>query len=183
MGIYFLRHFKSYFNDKDIISGRMDTDIIGNQEIIYRSDIPQYFDYAFCSSKKRCMNTLNTLPQNIIKRYVDTDSLIERNVGVLEGMRRSEAVEKYPNLFYKGKLSVDEEIPEGETIEEVKKRLELIVLLLTETSKDKNILVCSHNQCLKVLYSMLKGVEITNEYWHSLNFENGTVINIDDVIY
>lgn len=101
--------------------------------------------------------------------------LKERNLGILEGMNRTEAVQQFPHLFENRKLKVSAKIPGGESIDDVKQRISVLTdnLLM---HKDKQIMVCSHNQTLKILLAEIKGISITDTYWQSVNFNNGEII-------
>lgn len=108
------------------------------------------------------------------------DELLERDMGVLEGVKRADAKTQYPYLFCGGKLDVAADIPNGESIREVQNRLEVIIDFIKK-NQDKNILICSHNQTMKILYFSLNDISITNDAWQCLNFPNGVLINIGNL--
>lgn len=177
MAIFLLRHVKTVNNSKNIISGRMDTEILPNTDIVLDENVS--FEYIYCSTSKRCRDTIAVLQTHMYHGEINfTEELQERSVGILEGMPKEVALELYPHLFYQNKLSVNSEIKGGETIQDVKKRLEEVVQDIIIRGTYKNVLVCSHNQTLKVIYAMINNIEITDEYWANTNFLNGTIVKI-----
>lgn len=177
MSIFLLRHVKTENNSKNIISGRIDTDILPDSNIILDGNVS--FEYIFCSTSKRCRDTIAKLPTDMYSGEINfTEELQERSVGILEGMAKESALKLYPHLFYKNKLSVSAEIEGGETIQDVKNRVEEVLQDIIIKGTYKNVLVCSHNQTLKVIYAMITNIKITDEYWANTNFLNGTIIKV-----
>lgn len=181
MSIYFLRHIKTVYNTKNLISGCKDAEPLPGQTLILPENTEFYFDCVISSPLKRCVATVDLLPTHSYDRIEFSERLIERNVGVLEGISKKEAIAQYPNLFCNGKLDVNVAIPNGETIAEVIERLSPIANNLISYQETMNILVCSHNQTLKVLLALLWNTSLTNEYWKTVNFPNGTLVCIDDL--
>ncbi len=183
MSIYFLRHVKTTYNQNDIISGCVEAEILPNQSLIYMSPLPLRFDYVLSSPMKRCCDTLKLIPRNRINTIEFLNNLLERNVGILEGLQKMKAISQFPDLFYNRKINVNAIIPNGESINDVKHRLQDVVSRLYSINIGESALVCSHNQTLKVLYAMLKNIDINNDYWQRLNFKNGALVNIDDITF
>ena len=107
--------------------------------------------------------------------------LVERDMGDLEGFTKAEALHRFPLLFYSGKVDVNSVIPNGESVHDVFERLEPVISYI-KANEDKNVLVCSHNQTMKVLYCALCGISVTNAFWQVFNFPNGVMICFEDII-
>ena len=177
MAIFLLRHAKTVNNMKNIITGRIETEILPDTNIVLDGNVS--FEYIYCSTSKRCRDTIAMLPTHMYNGNINfAEELQERSVGFLEGMEREVAMELYPHLFYQNKLSVNAEIEGGETIRDVKNRIEEVVRDIIIRGTNMNVLVCSHNQTLKVIYAMIHNIEITDEYWANTNFLNGTIVKI-----
>ena len=175
MSVYFLRHVKTVNNHLGFISGRMDSPILSVDTI----DMPQginSFNKVFVSTAKRCLDTLNLMSQYLYdSEIISTELLLERSLGIMEGMLRDEAIKKYPTFFIGNKLDINAELPNGESIIDVKKRLEPLVNLITPfKDSPQNCLVCSHNQVLKILYSLIHDIPITNDFWKIHNYRQRT---------
>lgn len=180
MGLFFLRHLKTNYNQNNIISGKEDSEILPGQNIDRSSSELIRFDTVLCSPLKRCRTTISQIPDDYILSIRYIDALSERDMGVLEGLNKAEAKSRYPFLFCGNKVDVSAEIPNGETIYEVQKRLQIIAEYI-KANPSRNILICSHNQTLKVLFFTINGISITNNAWNCLNFPNGIIINVSDL--
>lgn len=183
MSIFFLRHVKTIYNQNNIISGCMEAEILPNQSLTYTSPLPSRFDYVLSSPSKRCSYTIDLLPRDRIITIEYLDNLLERSMGILEGLQRNKAISQFPCFFYNGKIDIHAIIPNGESINDVKQRLEGVVSRLNGTNAEENVLVCSHNQTLKILYALLKNIDLDNDYWQRFNFKNGALVNIDDITF
>ncbi|MDE5736931.1 MAG: histidine phosphatase family protein [Oscillospiraceae bacterium] len=177
--LFFLRHLKTIYNRDNIISGKEDSEILSGQRIINLLPTDIKFDVVLCSPLKRCRSTLSLIPNDYMLSIKYMNELSERNMGVLEGISRAEAKAKYPFLFCGSKIGVSADTPNGESIYEVQKRLEVIANYIN-VNQDKNILICSHNQIMKILYFTLNGILVTNDAWQCINFPNGVLINVSD---
>lgn len=181
MSIYFLRHIKTIHNQRNLISGCADTEPLSEQSLILPTELSVHFDRVLSSPLKRCKATIELLPIHCYDSIEFTEQLIERNVGILEGLSKTTAVKQYPHLFCEGKLDVNAAIPNGESVVMVAERVSSLAKEIARESQTMNILVCSHNQTLKVLLAVLKEIPLTNDYWREINFKNGTLVNINEV--
>lgn len=176
--IYLLRHIKTYNNLKEVISGRSDALTIPNQTIQIPSD-SESFDMVYSSPSIRCKNTIELIPPEMIKgNIIYTTILLERDVGVLEKMSKREALEQYPYLFNNKKIDVNALIPGGETINDMIKRIKPLIDFIKQNTSPTKILICSHNQTLKVIYALIKNFTITNQYWQQFDLNQGIVMRI-----
>lgn len=183
MSIYFLRHIKTVDNLSGKISGRSDSPTLPEQILRISCKIEKRFDQIYCSPYKRCRDTIALLPSTLQTNVYYDPSLIERSLGILEGMDRIEAIRCFPQLFENDKLKVNTQVPGGESIEDVKQRVSAIIdILIAITNRKKQILICSHNQTLKILLAELKSIPITNHYWQTVNFQNGELVCVDSFL-
>ena len=178
MGIYFLRHIKTEDNLVGKISGRSESPTLPAQKLNITCKIEKRFDQIYCSPYNRCRETIALLPSELQCNVCFTPTLIERGLGILEGMDRKDAIHQFPQMFENGKLKVDAQISGIESIEEAQHRLKILLDVL-KSNRYKQVLICSHNQTLKILLAELKGILITNYYWQTVNFKNGELVCID----
>ena len=181
MSLFFLRHLKTANNDKGIISGKTDSTLIPNQHIYDHPFEDTTFDIVLCSPMKRCMDTISLIGKERKINTIQMVELVERDMGDLEGFTKAEALHRFPLLFYSGKVDVNSVIPNGESVHDVFERLEPVISYI-KANEDKNVLVCSHNQTMKVLYCALCGISVTNAFWQVFNFPNGVMICFEDII-
>lgn len=175
--IFFLRHFKTNNNLNGIISGQsLEEPIIESFNI--KCDIA--FDKIFCSTARRCRETISIFCSNNkvdINTIIFTNELQERNMGILENQSRSEMIEKFPHCFYNNKFSFIETPPNGESFNAFANRVHSFYKKSVCKSSG-NILICSHNQTLKMLNFIITGTTINDINWYTLSFPNGIVKQI-----
>ena len=173
--VLFLRHAKTRYNQEKRISGRsMELPIVETDEIV--CDIP--IDCVFCSPAVRCRQTLDLfLKQHTVEWVCFDQNLLERNMGIMEGELRCDMVEMYPHLFQKQKFRLHETPPMGESFRDFHER----VVRFWEQVRDTytgTVLVCAHNQVLKMLYFVIQGVLPTESEWFERSFSTGNVEQI-----
>lgn len=186
MGIYFLRHIRTVYNLENRLSGRTEVPTLPNEKLVLPNQSIN-FDVILSSPAQRCRETLRLL-ENEWNQQKSTihylPELHERNLGDLEGLRRSEAVEMYPSLFHNRKLRVNAVPPNGETISDVIDRITPIAEnIMNICCNNKNLLIVSHNQVMKILSAILSQTEINDDYWLNQNYENGVLYLFDDSNY
>lgn len=178
MALFFLRHVKTVSNQLEVISGRMESRILSNQTLTIPENSP-CFTKIFCSTSDRCKETLDLLPEQYINcRVVITDVLLERSLGVLEGIKREDAMKEHPEYFVDGRVSVSAAIESAESIQAVFRRVYDLTQVFLYDSLENNVLVCSHNQTLKIMYAILNDLEISDSYWKTTDFRNGEIVLI-----
>lgn len=180
--LYFLRHFKTLNNINNVISGRSVSPVVATNIFTSTNTI---FSKIYCSPAERCQITMNALPNIVLKNaeIIVDERLLERNLGVLEGIPRNTAIKSYPNLFSNSKLDVFSTPPHGESYETFFERLFQFYIDLTNNMIDtQNILICSHNQTLKMLYHIVTKNNITSISWEKISFDNGVITPITNVL-
>lgn len=167
--VILIRHAKTEYNETKRISGQADIAILQDTVLEFIDD---FTGVIYSSPLKRCRQTLEKLCPKLLDSVAYDSRLTERCMGIFEGNKRFEMQQKFPEYFIKGKLNVFKTIPEGEAFSEFYERV--YSFYLDRLAKaEKNVLVCAHNQTLKVLKAILFQDEITLDYWGKNNFENG----------
>lgn len=175
MHIYCLRHFQTKNNKKGLLNGEnFSVPIEKGEPIIFSSSI----DMVLCSPALRCYQTLHYLISSMpVCKVVYTKQLLERNLGDLEGKSRVEMARQYPDIFNGNRLSIFSTPPNGESFSAFYNRI-LEIKKICYKYESKNILVCSHNQTLKMLYFILTEKEITQNTWEALSFPYGKITQL-----
>lgn len=176
-GVFLLRHLQTQNNNLHIISGQSDSPIINNN---YLEINFSRFDKIYCSPSQRCVKTLKILGDHSImtKKIIYDERLFERNMGSLEGMNKKECINKYPELFNKGIFNVFNTPPKGESYEYFKMRVMDFYNDNLYLNDKSNILICSHNQTLKLLRLLILKKNITYQSWAEFSFSNGQIVEI-----
>ena len=175
--IYLLRHLKTLNNDLHIISGQRDSEILKTG--CFKINLNQ-FDIIYCSPSLRCIKTIKLLANqsDTACSIVCDKRLLERNMGSLEGMLKKEAQKKYPELFVGEYFNVFKTPPRGESYECFKRRVEDFYNECLCAKKGDDILICSHNQTLKLLRLVILERRITYQSWSEYSFKNGYLTEI-----
>lgn len=175
--IFLLRHLKTLNNDLHIISGQSDSEIIKTEYL--KIDL-SVFDKIYCSPSQRCIRTIKLLgdQSDAINSIIYDKRLLERNMGSLEGMLKKEGKHKYSELFRGETFDVFKTPPGGESFECFKKRVKAFYNEFLCAKQGNNILICSHNQTLKLLRLFILEKDITYQSWVGYSFKNGELTEI-----
>lgn len=177
--LFFLRHCQSLYNVQGKISGQADCPIV-YKNIDYSSlkEILSSENVIIISSPlTRCLDTANLLQYSVSTTWpiVVDKTIIERGMGKWEGMERNIIIKQYPEYFYNGKFIVKlTPIEGGEKYTDFINRLIFFVQTIEEILKEKHIIVCSHNQTLRMITALL-----TKKNYDSVSsYPNGLVTKI-----
>lgn len=172
--IYFLRHFQTKNNINHLLNGRsINLPIINGNPLYCESNI----NLILCSPALRCRQTIKFFSQDILPPIIYTNLLLERDLGIMEGQSRRQMVMQHPTLFSNNKLIVYETPPQGEPFNLFKDRASKF-WEYCDSINQETILICSHNQILKMLYFCLKNKALTIDSWNFLSFPHGEIIKI-----
>lgn len=175
---FFLRHLKTSNNTRKLINGRSLTQPIENERYISN---PHNIDIIYCSDALRCRQTIDCYlktNQTVPIQYLKL--LYERDMGSWEGKLKSFIVNNSPELFINGKFRLFLTPPSGESYIVFKNRVSEFLKLLN--NENGNILICSHNQFLKMLFLSLNNTIITQEIWNSINFPYGEILSLEELL-
>lgn len=178
--IYFLRHQKTVNNEFGVISGQADSPILVENIYTEKDDMVKYIDAIYSSPSQRCLDTLQYIPELPMSPTIDR-RLLERKMGDFENFSRKELYKEYPDYFENtdGKIWFRFELtpPNGESFSEFTERISSFCKEVILPNKERNILICSHNQAMKMMYFVLEGIQPSEETWKRVTFPNGKIIN------
>lgn len=165
--IYFVRHGESEWNIINKVQGQKNSLLTDNGkeqaeklanrlknhniDIIYSSDLTRAYETAVTIGNKKNM-------EPIVNK-----NLQEMNFGIWEGMLFSDIKSKYKEDYLKWVKSPELlEIPEGENIQDLEKRVGKEIKQIIEKHKGQNILIVSHGTALKTMILSLLGISLDN---------------------
>jgi len=131
----------------------------------------------FASPLKRSVQTVDYVIAtftmiNFKIRYLD--ALIERGLGDFEGKPKA-LVRQDPEYFQNEKFIVTKTPPNGESLSNLRDRVNKAVEIMLVEVRKKDIFVISHLQTLRMIRFC-----VTNSYnydiWHSINYSHGEVV-------
>lgn len=170
--IFFLRHFETKNNVNGILNGQSLEEPISAGHCIEKCFS---FDIIYCSTALRCRQTVEWIEGH--NKIFFSEQLLERNLGLLEGHSRIEMQKQYPELFDKNRLNVFATPPEGESYNEFHGRASKF-WNWCNNANEGNVMICSHNQMLKMLYFVMFDKTLTRQEWEQLCFPHGKIIKI-----
>ena len=177
--IYFLRHLETSHNELGLISGQYDSPISKNRIVNDGCNAVSKIQSVYSSPSKRCVETLRLIPELPVPPAADR-RLLERNMGEFENCSRQELYQCYPMFFKKinGRISFRFELtpPQSESFSDFRNRVASFCSEEILPYMEYNILICSHNQTMKMIYFTLKGLSPTEGDWNTFAFPNGEVI-------
>lgn len=176
--LFFLRHLKTANNSQKRINGKSLLQPIEKEEAIIGDCT---IDEIWCSDALRCRQTVECfLKDKASVPIIYTELLRERDMGVWEGELRDNMSTLYPEYFHNRKFHVFMTPPSGESYEALKNRVEETIRKLRK--RDRNVLICSHNQFLKMAAFMMTGKEISQEKWEAFQFPHGVILSEEDIL-
>ncbi|NOZ45002.1 MAG: histidine phosphatase family protein [bacterium] len=148
---YFV-HGTTTDNEQKISSGRYDVALseLGIQQSLELWDKikNKHFDIVFCSDLKRAVDSANLTFKNRVK-IIQDERLKECNYGVYNA-KPSKLVEPLQEQ------NIRKKFPEGESYEDVKKRINSFINMLKEEYANKSIAIVAHKAPQLALDVLLK---------------------------
>ena len=116
------------------------------------------------SDLKRTMTTASFISEALGLPIEQDARVRETNNGDLAGMLNSEALVKYPGLFFNS-LGMDEPYPNGESPRAFYERIKLWFenFIDQQRVQDDNVLVVTHGGVINVIYHIVRGMEWNNK--------------------
>lgn len=165
MKILFVRHGESIDDIEDRYGGWADYDLTekGKQQIIKSaekiSSLDENFEVILSSPLKRALQTAEIISNELNIEVEIFEYLKERNLnGILSGMIRSEAKEKYPDLV---RTHENYEFVDGsERTEDMNNRVKNAIKILLNM-KHNSLVAVTHGQFLKIFFKIIMNVNVT----------------------
>ncbi len=159
MKILLIRHGQTTGDVENRYGGQYD-DSLTNEGVIQLHETSQKLagkkiDKIFTSSLKRAQES-TTIINKVVQTQVDViDELRERNYGVLGGLTKQEALEKYPEAVELHK-NPDNTDPDGESCLDFIARVEKAFNLIVSDKQYDQIIILAHGGSIKVILNFLK---------------------------
>lgn len=101
----------------------------------------------------------------------------ESNNGLLAGMLKTEAAEKFPGIYW-NVLDWTQTWPEGESPEQFFQRIRSAWYGFKKQAADKNVLLVSHGGVMNIILCLENGVPYTNKETH-FHIKDAEIVQID----
>lgn len=195
MNLYLIRHAESIANTQGVYQGQTyDTGLspLGKKQAAALKERlkDEQIDALYSSPSLRCVETARPLSKYQGLEIITNKNLLEISHGDWEGKTRKEIEKLFPGQLRIWKEKPNEiQMPNGENIHEVKKRVESFLEGLRKIYEQKNVLACAHDAILRIIlapilnldYDKIWGIQldsaaITRVAWSSPK----TVISLND---
>ena len=178
-----VRHGQTEWNKFERFRGRVDIDLDDTglkqadaaAEKIARLEVKA----IYASPLKRAMTTAQIIAHPLGLEVQPLEEINDMDFGLWQGLSIAEVREQYPELFALWRLHPERlEIPEGETLEQVRNRVAACIDELAAKHDGEIVALVSHRVVCKVLLCHLLGLD-NSHFWQIA--QDATAINIFEV--
>ncbi len=163
MKIFLVRHGETEMNMERRLLGKIDSPLV-SEGIAHAEKLGNYLkdkgmEIAFSSTLGRVVKTTEIISEKTGLVFERRHELDEISYGLLEGLTRAEADEKFPGIWEtRLKDRFNFELEGAEDYSDVAKRMVPFVDELKEKYPDKTILIAGHFNTHRVLLGILLGL-------------------------
>lgn len=171
MTIYFVRHGKDddkyrggWSNLGLLDEGKNQARLLA--EHLHENREKYSIDALISSDLRRTAETAQEIGKKLGMPVQFSEEWREMNNGELAGMLNSEALEKYPGLFF-NTLEMDEQYPGGESPREflgrIRKAYEKLCKEIENGKIGPDVMVVTHGGVINIIHCIANGIEWTNK--------------------
>ncbi|AJZ90876.1 phosphoglycerate mutase [Klebsiella michiganensis] len=163
-----VRHGESEGNQQGIIQGRLESQLTARglrQSFALATALADFsVAHIYASPARRAQGTASVLARELRSLITVDERLQERDFGLLQGMKATEAQKQHPELF-DALLSGDPQraISSGEGLDNVSHRLFSCLKELNKRHHNDTVIMVSHGHALEVAIWQLKDALITDD--------------------
>lgn len=133
---------------------------------LYENKEKYNIDTLISSDLRRAVETTKEIEEKLNVYAKLSSQWREINNGVLAGMLNTEALQKFPGLFF-NTLGMDEQYPNGESPIEfynrIKEAFRKLCNGIVNSEIGPNVMLVTHGGVISVIYHIINGVEWTNK--------------------
>ncbi|MBU3934653.1 histidine phosphatase family protein [Patescibacteria group bacterium] len=184
--IFVIRHGETDFNKESRYLGRTDEPLnaigIDQAKKLAEKTSDLDIEIIYCSPLKRAIETAEFIKTNHTCEVVINEYFIERSIGVYEGLTKEEVKNRYPDLYARNITRIfNYAPPNGETINDVIKRVFSGLDEIRNQSGFSNILISTHGFIAKVINKYFNP-NISDQEFFDFNLANAEIMkyNFDD---
>ncbi|WP_105619550.1 alpha-ribazole phosphatase [Vallitalea okinawensis] len=185
LNIYFVRHGESELNESGVYYGHTDCNLtlkgIQQADEVKGKLNDKVFSKTFSSPLKRAYDTATIILGHQKKSIIDS-RIMEMNFGQWENLNYKAIEKDYPEHWVQFCNDYEATAPPGgECLLNVYDRIKDFIDDLMSAEEKGNILIVSHQGCLRLMLSYLLGMEAKG-FWH-FGFRQGcySELQIDEV--
>lgn len=167
MRLLVIRHGESEADILDVHEGRADFELTGRghrqaEAMSYYVSRNYHVDKIYCSTLKRALQTAQHLHDTTNAPLVPDEHLMEFNNGLIAGLERHVAKEKYPEI----KVPLHAAVYEQESRLEFRYRAEyMLSKIISENDGDSTVAIVTHGGMINQLYRSFFGMPVESDYF------------------
>ncbi len=178
--IYIVRHGQTEWNILGKTQGHGNSDLtakgIEQAELLANSMVKYPIDYIYSSDLGRAYQTAEIIGNKLNVEVEKTEALREMNFGTWEGRLISDIMEENPALYKQWRNEPHlARIPQGETLDMIKKRTDEFIKEINEKHDGKHIVLVTHSLCARIMLLSFLDSNVKNIY--KIN-QGNTALNI-----
>lgn len=181
--IILVRHGQTEWNRQERFRGWVDIDLdeTGLRQAEAAAERVARWEVAaiYSSPLRRAMDTAQIIANRLSLPVVPLEGINDMNFGIWQGLSIGEVKENYPELFDLWRYSPQRlEIPQGESLEDVRKRVVATIDDLTARHEGSTVALVTHRVVCKVLLCHLLGLD-NSHFWQIA--QDTTAINLFEI--
>jgi broad specificity phosphatase PhoE len=180
--LIFIRHGQSLANSEVKFAGHSDFDLsdLGKKQAVLAAEFIKEnykIDKIYSSDLLRAYNTARPIAEKLNMDIIATQRFREIRAGLWEGLTFAEIAEKFPQEYgvWKNNFSMAK-CPEGESAEDVYKRISKVVDDISIENPDKTILIAAHATVIRACECRARG--FNEKQMGMVEFSHNASINI-----
>lgn len=152
--LYVVRHGETEYNRQGLLMGQKDVGL-NERGIVQANELCEKvknldIDFILSSSMLRAWQTAEIVNSYIHKTVKIDPRLIERNIGVYDGLSMKEVQERFQK-GYTSEMAYNKTPPGGESAREVQNRIFAAMDDLKKNYPDKKVLVITHSFIIRMI--------------------------------
>lgn len=178
--IYIVRHGQTEWNILGKTQGHGDSNLTAKgreqAELLAESMTKYPIDYIYSSDLGRAYQTAEIIGNKLNIEIEKTEALREMNFGTWEGRVIKDIMEEDPDLYRRWRNEPHlAQIPQGETLYQIKERTDAFIKEINEKYDGKHIVLVTHSLCARIMLLSFLDSSVQNIY--RIN-QGNTALNI-----
>lgn len=176
MRLILIRHGQTAWNDREIFRGRADIPLDPTGKVQARAVARRLTGFhirkIYSSPLKRALETAETIGEKLHLTPEVIPNLIEIDCGIWQGLSCWAVQKRFPKLYQKWLTKPHQaKIPKGETLTQVRSRLNRMIRTIRKMHVRGDIIIVSHRIILKIL--ILSALTLNDSYFWRIKFDLG----------
>ncbi len=181
--IILVRHGQTEWNRQERFRGWVDIDLdetgLRQAEAVAARVARWEVAAIYSSPLRRAVATAQIIANRLSLPVVPLEGINDMNFGIWQGLSIGEVKENYPELFDLWRYNPQRlEIPQGESLEDVRKRVVATIDELTARHESATVALVTHRVVCKVLLCHLLGLD-NSHFWQIA--QDATAINLFEI--